>query len=118
MKKVFGLVILAVILSACAGPKGDRGDDGQSVVGPKGDRGETGAMGADGEIARVVPLCPGTSNYGVFIEIGLCINNQLFGVYSANGGFLTLLAPGNYSSNAIGSACNLTVEPNCVVVPR
>ena len=77
--------------------------------------GVAGPAGADGRIATVVPLCPGVSNYGTFVEVGMCINGQLYAVYSANGGFMTLLAPGNYASNAIGSACNLTVHSNCIV---
>lgn len=102
-----------------SGPKGDQGIIGP--VGPGGSDGSTGPQGpqgpagADGQPAQVVLLCPGVSNYGTFVEVGLCINNRLYGVYSANGGFLTELAPGSYTSNAIGSACNLTVQDNCVV---
>lgn len=112
-----GMAILA--LAACGkgrdglhgelGERGPKGDSGDTVVGPAGPR------GADGEIAEVIQLCPGTSTYGVFVEVALCINSKLYAVYSANGGFLTYLAPGNYASNAIGSACNLTVLPNCRV---
>lgn len=101
------------------GPKGDTGDKGDDGVagndGAKGDTGETGPKGEDGEIATVVQLCPGTSNYGVFVETALCINNKLYGVYSIHGGFLTYLAPGNYSSNGVGSACNFSVLPDCIV---
>lgn len=115
MKNIIVSIFTLVLFIACAPKKGDVGETGpqgipgQSIVGPEGPR------GADGQIAQVIPLCPGTSNYGVFVEVGLCINNKLYAVYSANGGFLTYLAPGNYVSNAIGSACNLTVQPNCVV---
>jgi len=64
----------------------------------------------------VVQLCPGVPSYpGVFVEVAFCINNELYAVYSSPV-FLTLLTPGAYSSTAIGSACNLTVEPGCVVV--
>lgn len=122
------LIALTMLTVACApvrGIKGDAGAPGQSVTGPQGPAGHDGATGptgdvgprgSDGEIATVIQLCPGYSNYGTFVETALCINNQLYGVYSANGGFLTLLAPGNYTSNAIGSACNLTVVANCGVV--
>lgn len=114
MKKTV-LILMLSLLAACAPQKGDTGrsgSQGDSIVGPVG---PTGPRGADGQPAQVVPLCPGVSSYGTFVEVGLCINNQLYGVYSANGGFLTYLAPGSYSSNAIGSACSLTVQANCVV---
>lgn len=118
MKKVLALTVL-LSLAACAPEEGDRGRSGsqgqQGIQGEQGEMGPRGATGADGQPAQVVPLCPGISNYGAFVEVALCINNNLYAVYSANGGFLTYLAPGNYSSNGIGSACNLTVHNNCVV---
>lgn len=98
------------------GSNGTNGQDGATgSQGPQGPAGASGANGIDTTPITVVNLCPGTSNYGVFVEIALCLNNNLYAVYSANGGFLTYLAPGGYSSNAIGSACSLTVQPNCVV---
>ncbi len=111
MKLVLALyvVLLVLLLSACGKPdKGDRGSDGAV--------GKQGPAGQDLVPVTVVKLCPGATTYpSVFVEVGLCINNKLWGVYSANGGFLTELSPGNYSSNAIGSACNLKILPNCVV---
>lgn len=110
------VIALILIAGACAPEKGDRGDDGmQGATGSQGNPGVVGPQGptgADGQIAQVIPLCPGTSNYGTFVEVALLINNKLYAVYSANNGFLTYLAPGNYSSNAIGSACNFTVNAN------
>lgn len=102
------------------GPKGEQGEPGtpgqDGTPGERGDVGERGPAGADGIIASVVPLCPGVTSYpNTFVEVALCINNELYGVYSANGGFLTHLPPGTYSSNAIGSACSLTVALDCVV---
>lgn len=98
-------------VNGAPGQDGAPGRDG--AVGPQG---PAGAAGADGQPARVVELCPGATVYPtVFVEVALCINNRLYGVYSSLGGFLTELPPGNYSSNAIGSACNLTVLPNCQV---
>lgn len=123
MKKILFILIGTFFIINCApfkGPKGDPGANGESIVGPKGETGSPGQIGPrglDGQIAKVVQLCPGTSNYGVFIETALCINNSLYGVYSTNGGFLTYLAPGTYSSNGVGSACNFKVESNCVVSP-
>lgn len=102
---------LAFAMAGCAKPK-----DGEQGV--QGEKGNPGPVGTDGRIATVVQLCTGTTTYSnVFVEVALCINNELYGVYSANGGFLTKLPPGNYSSNAIGSACNLQVLANCVVNP-
>lgn len=136
------LLIIVITLTACGtdyteirqvpGPKGDQGDvghdgqdgkdgkDGQDgMSGRDGIDGQTGAQGpagVDGQTATVVQLCPGTTSYpGIFIEVALCINNELYGVYSANGGFLTKLTQGNYYSNGIGSACNFTVLSNCQI---
>lgn len=88
-----------------------------SVVcnGLNGEQGAQGIAGVNPTPITVVPLCPGINSYpGVFIEVGLCINNNLIGVYSANGGFATTLSSGSYSSNAIGSSCNLTIN-GCTV---
>lgn len=91
------------------GPQGPAGQDGSN--------GRDGANGADGQPARVITLCPGVTVYpSAFVEVALCINNELFGVYSTHGGFLTKFPPGTYSSNTVGTACTLTVQPNCVVV--
>ncbi len=69
------------------------------------------------QVITTVQLCPGTTTYpSVFVEYALCINNQLYGVYSVNGGFLSLLPPGTYSSNAIGSSCSLTIAADCKVI--
>lgn len=66
----------------------------------------------------IVQLCPGVTTYGSkYVELGFCISNKLYAVYSANDGFLTEIVPGRYSSNAINSVCNFTVKDNCEVVP-
>lgn len=86
------------------------------VAGPIGGIGPQGVPGQDVTPVSLVKLCPGTSVYpSVFIEYGLCIADQLYGVYSVNDGFLALLPPGNYVSNAIGSSCNLTIGLHCQV---
>lgn len=96
------------VLVACNGQQGANGSNGSN--------GTNGINGTNATPVTIVPLCPGVSNYGTFIEVALCYGGTtLVGVYSANGGFATVLAPGNYSSNAIGSACNLTVQANCVI---
>ncbi len=95
------------------GGTGARGSDGLSIVGPPG---PAGLDGADGTVITFVNLCPGVTSYpGVFVEVAMCVNGDLYGVYSANGGFMTYLPPGTYHSNAIGSACNLTIGSNCAV---
>ncbi len=113
--RLFKVIIIALLLAGCGnGQKGDAGDPGAS--GATGAEGRTGPKGEDGVIATVVPLCPGVTTYSeVFVEVALCINNSLYAVYSTHGGFLTSLPPGTYRSNAIGSACNLTVGLNCTV---
>lgn len=66
--------------------------------------------------STMVQFCPGTAVYpSSFPEVGICLNNQIYAVYSVNSGFLTLIPPGNYSSNAVGSSCNFTVLPNCQI---
>lgn len=127
--KVICLLLAVITLSACRGPRGDEGSNGQTVVGPTGPQGiqglpglvgpmgPAGLNGSNGSDASIgiVQLCPGVSNYGTFVEIALRINGDLYAVYSANGGFMTYLAPGNYTSNGIGAACNLTVNADGTV---
>jgi len=102
-------IILAVLLTACGkeGPQGMAGANGTN-----------GTNGVDASSVVPIQLCPGfVPTYpNVFPEYALCIDHQLYGVYSANGGFMALLPPGVYSSNGIGATCNLTVKANCVVV--
>lgn len=101
----------------CNGAVGSPGANG--VDGSQGVQGMTGLNGSDGIDAipiTVIDLCPGITTYpGVFVEVALCLNDTLYGIYSANDGFLTMLPPGNYLSNAIGSACNLTIGAHCQV---
>lgn len=102
--------------------------DGTNVLianGAKGNTGSTGATGATGSqgvagtpgtLISSVQLCPGTPSYpSKFIEVAFCISDQLYAVYSANDGFMTLIPPGAYSSNGIGSSCSLTVLAHCKV---
>ena len=112
--KVTGLVLVLVIanmLTGCAAPKGDRGDRG-----PKGFDGYDGNDGIDATPMRIVQLCDGTTVYPTaFVEVGFCLQGEVYATYSANGGFSTKLPPGNYSSNAIGSSCNFTVGLDCKI---
>lgn len=122
MKNVILSVIGAALVCSCAGHTGGQGVQGVAGTpgqngndGATGPQGETGTKGADGGSATIIQLCPGVSTHAVFVEVALCLNNELYAVYSANGGFLTYLAPGAYTSNGIGSACNLTVHENCII---
>lgn len=118
-------VMLAALMVVLAGCHGRKGNDGDSIVGATGPAGAVGAPGNDGATGpqgdqgpagldsnpiTVVKLCTETPSYGVFVEFAMCINGSLYGVYSANGGFLALLANGAYTSNGIGSACNFSVN--------
>lgn len=106
MKKL--LVACAMLVGCGQGPHGDRGSDGSP--------GTAGINGTSGTVVSVLQLCLGTPSYpSTFIEDAVCINNQLYAVYSTNGGFLTQLTPGAYSSNAVGSRCNFTVLPGCII---
>lgn len=128
MKKSLTYIILAYcalafLLLSCAGHTGGQGGVGltgpSGATGPQGTPGLVGPQGPAGLAGtqfEFVQLCPGTTSYpNVFIELGMCVNGDLYGVYSANGGFYTYFPPGHYSSNAIGSACNLVIGPNCSV---
>lgn len=78
----------------------------------------TTALITNGFTFQSIQFCPGvTPSYPTtFPEVGFCINNVLYAVYSANNGFLTVIPTGYYNSNAIGSACSFTVIPNCGIV--
>lgn len=91
------------------------GQDGSN--GSNGTNGTNGANGTNGTVITTVQFCAPSfvSSYGVFPEIGLCIDDQMIGVYSANGGFLAPLPSGNYSSNGINASCTFTIHPHCVV---
>lgn len=104
---VIGVVLLA--MSACGpGPAGSSGADGQN-----------GVDGEDATPVTVVKLCPGVTTYpSIFVEIAFCVSGKLYATYSTHGGFSTELAPGIYSSNAVGSKCTFTVAENCVIQNR
>lgn len=122
---LLGFTMTLALATSC-GRQGPAGADG--AIGTKGDQGETGDVGlpgtvgpqgpagANGTVVTIVKLCPDATTYPkVFVEIAMCINNKLYGVYSANNGLLVEFPPGYYHSKGIGSACNLTVYANCVV---
>jgi hypothetical protein len=142
---IFWLVVICAIFAvsgcgdaqiASGGVNGKDGTNGQSITGPQGPAGNTGATGSAGATGApgaegpqgtagtpgtaitVVQLCPASfvpSYPNTFPEQALCIDNVLYGVYSAQGGFLAELPPGTYSSDGINASCTLTVEANCEV---
>lgn len=85
--------------------------------GVQGAQGQQGVSGTPGSVVTPIQFCSNvTPSYpSTFPESGFCINNQMYGVYSANDGFLALLPPGAYRSNAIGNSCNFTITDNCGV---
>jgi hypothetical protein len=121
MKK---LILTALILTSCNGPRGDMGSQGiPGIQGPAGDIGPSGVngvpgangvvgpAGTPGTVITPVQFCPGTSIYPTtFLEYGLCINGVIYAVYSANDGFLVELPDGTYQSNAVGSSCDFVVN--------
>ena len=94
------------------GSNGTNGTDGQNGL-----NGTDGIRGADGTQIGVVVFCPGYAPVypTVFPEVGMCINDTIYAVYSANGGFLAPIPEGRYSSNAIGSACTFNVGAHCAI---
>lgn len=77
----------------------------------------TSSLILNGSIMKPVQFCANSipSYPTTFPEIGFCIDNNLYAVYSANGGFLVLVTPGTYSSNGINSSCTFTVLSGCVI---
>lgn len=113
---IFGVVLLA--LSACGrGPTGYSGIDGKDGSnGTNGSNGSNGANGTDATPVTIVKLCPGVTTYpSTFVEVAIKVGGKLYAVYSLNNGFLTELVPGHYSSNAVGSACNFTVNADLTI---
>jgi|ERR1035437_2263438 hypothetical protein len=139
--KIIFLVLTISMLAACGGKTGDAGSIGATgapgvsgptgATGPQGTDGTNGTNGSDGATGpqgvpgtngtnatpvTVVTLCPGVSTYpSTFVEIALCLNNNLYAVLSEHDGFLTYLPPGKYESKALDSSCDLTVHPGCVI---
>jgi hypothetical protein len=85
--------------------------------GVPGTNGQNGLDGTDATPVTWVQFCAGTtpSYPSVFPEGGLCIDGNIYAVYSANGGFLTLVPPGEYSSDGVGSSCDFTILASCQI---
>lgn len=106
-----------------SGPSGAVGAQGavgqQGPQGSQGVQGQAGAQGASGTSVTPVQLCDDgfVATYpSVFPESALCIGERLYGVYSANGGFLAYLPPGTYVSNGINASCKFIIENGCKVL--
>jgi hypothetical protein len=94
----------------------NNGINGQSIVGPIGPAGPQGLPGVDLTPITWVQFCQATPSYpSTFPEGGLCINGNIYAVYSTNDGFLTLVPPGAYTSDGVGSSCNFTILANCQI---
>jgi hypothetical protein len=120
------------------GPQGPIGDTGAvGATGPTGQGGSSctvtnssgGAViactdgsevtvlnGTDGSIIQLIQFCPGVPSYpNNFLEVGVCIDQKLYAVYShGNNTFLTLVPPGRYVTTD-QTRCNFTVRANCEV---
>lgn len=104
-----------VVCNGSVGPQGVAGPTG--LTGSVGATGSQGAPGINANLS-VVQFCPSSfvpSYPSTFPEIGLCLNNVLYGVYSANDGFLAMLPPGEYSSDGINASCTFTIGADCKV---
>ena len=116
MIRRFILLSILLLLTSCGkvstGAQGPAGQPGLT-----GAQGPTGPTGPTGTIGSPIQLCSACvpSYPNVFPESVVCINNNLYGVYSANDGFLSILPPGAYSSDGINCTCTVTIEPNCIV---
>ncbi len=110
-----GLVF--TLLYGCGqGPRGANGATGNT--GAQGTPGSNGTNGTNGNDATVqyIQLCHGTTHYpDTFCEVAECVDGNLYGVYSANGGFDSKLPAGSYFSNGINCNCTATIGSNCVV---
>jgi hypothetical protein len=98
-------------------PPQDYAPNGGSVITCYNNGIETQTLIVNGATFTSIQFCPGvTPTYPTtFPEVGFCINGNLYAVYSANNGFLTVISPGYYDSNAIGSSCSFTVVAGCGV---
>lgn len=97
---------LLVVMTACArGPQGNAGPQG-----------ETGDPGFSPVPIQLCAAC--TTHYpDTYAEVVFCYNGNLYGTYSANGGFSTELPQGSYSSSGINCSCTVAIGPDCQVTP-
>jgi len=93
--------------------------NGQQITCPNGTsgiilNGTNGTNGINAVSVYMIQFCPNSvpSYPSTFPEYGIVVGSTIYAVYSANDGFLTILTPGWYYSNAIGSSCNFLVNAN------
>jgi hypothetical protein len=112
VRKYFLFLIVAyltIVMVACAKP----------AAGPAGAIGPQGDTGAQGISPTPVQLCKACVTHypDTYAEVLFCYNGDLYGTYSANGGFSTEVVPGVYNSNGINCSCTVTIGSNCAVSP-
>lgn len=73
-----------------------------------------GSDGTPGTVVSSIQFCPScvTTYATVFSEVGYCVSDTLYAVYSPWAA-LTALPPGTYTSNNQGCSCNFTVTSGC-----
>lgn len=132
------LILISLLLSSCAGPKGDQGSSGppgvgcsvasvlpDAIIAPNGGSlvvcgdtqsyvlngsvGATGPQGIPGTSISMVRFCSNDST--AFPEYGFVVGGSIYGVYwdPSKGAFLTKLIPGNYISTN-GTKCGFAVN--------
>ncbi len=96
------------------GPQGSAGTQGlPGLDGTNGANGVDGAPGTPGTVITPIQFCDASfvpTYPSIFPEYGLVIDGKMYGVYSANGGFLVYLPPGTYNSNGINASCTFTIN--------
>lgn len=87
----------------------------------QGEVGPSAPVGPQGKDVAMVQLCDTGFNPQVpttFPVAALCVDNQLYLSYSANGELLVLLPPGHYFSRGNSGDCGFTLSAGCVVIPQ
>ena len=130
MKYIICIMLLVFVGCGKQGPAGSPGVQGiQGASGSDGTNGTNGATGqpgatgpqgpagSNGTVISVVQFCPASfvpTYPSTFPEVGFCINGNIYAVYSANDGFLTMITNGSYSSDGINASCNFAIS-GCTV---
>lgn len=113
MKYLILLIFVLPLANGCGMIKGEKGDPGAN--GKDGTDGTNGANGVDATPVTLVKLCPGDTVYASsFPEYALCINDELYAIYSSVAA-LVKIPPGTYSSSSAGSSCAFTVVDGCEI---
>jgi hypothetical protein len=86
----------------------DNGTDAIILNGSDGQNGSPGTVVAPIKFCHA--SCAATSYPNNFPEVGFKIDGKIWAVYSKNGGFLTEIVPGRYSSQGVGCSCTFVVN--------